>query len=72
LRVLDHPSLGKIFGIYEDSLNFYFITERIKGGDLFDALLKRGSFNEKDAATVIKQLLSVISYLHSKGVVHRD
>ena len=25
LRVLDHPNLCKIFDIYEDSINFYFV-----------------------------------------------
>ena len=39
LRVLDHPNLCKIFDIYEDTLNFYFIEEYIPGGDLFEAIL---------------------------------
>lgn len=27
LRILDHPNLCKIFEIYEDKLNFYFVME---------------------------------------------
>jgi len=42
------------------------------GGDLFDSLLSRGSFNERDAAYVAKQLLSGIGYLHSHGIIHGE
>jgi calcium-dependent protein kinase len=54
LRILDHPNLCKIFEIYEDKLNFYFVVEAIKGGDLFDAIIQKDSFNEKDAANIIR------------------
>jgi calcium-dependent protein kinase len=33
---------------------------------------KRGKFNEKDAAVVIKQVLSCINYCHLNNLVHRD
>lgn len=29
LRVLDHPNLCKIFEIYEDKVNFYFVGEAL-------------------------------------------
>lgn len=34
--------------------------------------MKRKHFSEKDAAFVLKQVLSAITYCHSKGVMHRD
>lgn len=34
--------------------------------------MKRGSFTEEDACTVIKQVLSATAYLHSNGIAHRD
>ena len=39
LRVLDHPNLCKIFEVYEDKLNFYFVEEFLEGGDLFEAII---------------------------------
>jgi calcium-dependent protein kinase len=33
---------------------------------------KRGKFTEKDAAVVIKQVLSCINYCHLNNLVHRD
>ena len=39
---------------------------------MFDEILKRKTFTEKDAAVVTKQILSAIGYCHSKNVAHRD
>ena len=42
------------------------------GGELFDEIIKRQRFSEKDAAFVMKQVLSAISYCHENNIVHRD
>lgn len=42
-----------------------------KGGELFDEILQRGKFSEKDAAVLMKQVLSCINYCHQNNIVHR-
>jgi serine/threonine protein kinase len=44
----------------------------IKGGDLFDAITQSVKFNEKNAASMVKDLGEALFYLHSKNIVHRD
>ena len=44
----------------------YLITELLHGGELLDAVLQRGSYNEQDARICFAQLLKGIDYLHSK------
>ena len=44
----------------------YLITELLHGGELLDAVLQRGSYNEADARLCFTQLLRGIEYLHSK------
>jgi calcium-dependent protein kinase len=48
------------------------VTELCTGGELFEEITKRTSFSEKDAAVIIKQVLSAVSYCHSKSICHRD
>lgn len=45
---------------------------RVSGGELFDRILDRGVYSEKDASSVIQQVLQAVSYLHQNGIVHRD
>lgn len=42
------------------------------GGELFDRIMERGSYTEKDASHLVGQVLGAVSYLHSLGIVHRD
>jgi calcium-dependent protein kinase len=72
LKKLIHPNIMQIFEFYEDKKNFYIITELCEGGELFDQVVEKGSFNETEAAWVMKQLMSAINYIHSNNIVHRD
>ena len=72
LKDLDHPSIARVIDIYEDKKKFYFVQEYMAGGGLFDSLIQNVGFTEHASAVIIKQLLSAISYLHSKKIAHRD
>ncbi len=39
---------------------------------MFDEIIRRKRFSEKDAAIVMKQVLSAVNYCHSQSIVHRD
>lgn len=34
LRKFDHPNILKLFEIYEDSKNYYLVTEYLEGGEV--------------------------------------
>jgi calcium-dependent protein kinase len=72
LKKLVHPNIMQIFEFFEDKKNFYIISELCEGGELFDQILEKGSFNENEAAWVMKQLMSAINYIHTNNIVHRD
>uniref|UniRef100_A0A2K5BY00 Pregnancy up-regulated nonubiquitous CaM kinase n=1 Tax=Aotus nancymaae TaxID=37293 RepID=A0A2K5BY00_AOTNA len=44
----------------------------VTGGELFDCIMERGSYTEKDASHLVGQVLGAVSYLHNLGIVHRD
>ena len=72
LKDLEHPNIIKIFEYFIDSKYHYIVSELIKGGELYETIVRFHKFNEKKAAYIMKQILSALNYLHSKGIVHRD
>ena len=71
LKALDHPHIIKIYEFYQDSDNFYIITDFCGGGELFDRIIKEKKLTESYAASIMKQLLSAVSYCHKRKIVHR-
>ena len=72
LSKLSHPNIMQIYEVFNDKTNFYIISEYCQGGELFDAISKRGFFSEYDASYIMKQVLSAICYSHQNNIVHRD
>ena len=72
LAKLSHPNIMQIFEIFDDNTNVYIVSEYCKGGELFDIISTKGSFTEKDACVIMKQLMSAICYSHQNNIVHRD
>jgi calcium-dependent protein kinase len=48
------------------------VTELCTGGELFEEITKKSFFTEQEAAAIIKQVLSAVSYCHAKQICHRD
>ena len=42
------------------------------GGELFDEIVKRQRFSEKDAAEIMYQIMSAVVYCHKSNICHRD
>lgn len=53
-------------------LDFFCHARRVTGGELFDRIVEKGSYTEKDASGLIRQVLEAVDYMHEQGVVHRD
>ncbi|KAG8589227.1 hypothetical protein GDO81_006311 [Engystomops pustulosus] len=72
LKKIKHENIVTLEDIYESSSHFYLVMQLVSGGELFDRILERGVYTEKDASNVIRQVLSAVKYLHENGIVHRD
>ena len=46
--------------------------EHCTGGELFDSIVDRGHYCERDAAAMTRTIVRVVAHCHSLGVVHRD
>lgn len=73
---LDHPNVIKLFEIFEDSRYIYLIMEECTGGQLFDhiyeRIVKKNLYSEKEAANIFRQIMNAIRHCHSINVCHRD
>ncbi|KAI9020016.1 kinase-like domain-containing protein [Phycomyces nitens] len=72
LKQVRHPHVVSMHDLYESKEAVYIVTDLASGGELFTQLLDRGSYTEKDASNLMKQVLEGLSYLHSQDIVHRD
>lgn len=60
-------------GVYEDEDNVYLVTELCEGGSLADFLDTHGGrMSEREAAAVLRSLLSVLDACHQRGIVYSD
>ncbi|CAN0928261.1 Calcium-dependent protein kinase 4 [Linum grandiflorum] len=68
----EHPHVVKIKDTYEDSMFVHLVMELCVGGELFDRIVAKGHYSEKEAAKLIKTIVGVVETCHSLGVMHRD
>jgi len=72
MKKTKHNNILQLHEIYEDDENVYIVMELIEGSELFDRIVEKGFYSERDAINIVKQIVCAVSYLHDIGVVHRD
>ena len=72
LKNLDHPNIMKLYEFFEDSDNYYMVSEYCDQGDLYEKMEKLNCMNQIVVKFLMEQILNAVAYLHSKGVFHGD
>jgi len=74
LRELDHPHVVNYIFTDADPIKkrVDILLEYVPGGSLSSLLKKFGAFNEKITKIYLLQMLDALTYIHEKGIVHRD
>ncbi|KAL2180174.1 kinase-like domain-containing protein [Thermothelomyces heterothallicus CBS 202.75] len=67
-----HPNIIEWFATGEDAVWRWIAMEFAEGGDLFDKIEADVGVQEDIAHLYFLQLISGVSFMHSKGVAHRD
>lgn len=71
LTSISHPNIVRAFEFFEEEKYFYVVLEYLDGGELFDRIVQKTYYNEKEARNLVLTLLLAIKYLHHKNIVHR-
>jgi serine/threonine protein kinase len=71
LKQLSHPNIVKLYRTTEEAGVLHLVLELVAGQDL-EKILVGGPVSPKEAADIFKHLMAGLSYLHGRGMVHRD
>lgn len=72
MQKIDHPNCVRLYEFFESKKKVCMVLELLTGGELFDRIVHKGSYSEKEASILMASVTQAIKYLHSIRVVHRD
>lgn len=72
MKRMNHANIIRLFDVFESVTDLYLVMECCEGGELFDRIKERGSYSEKDASVILKQICQGIAYMHENHIAHCD
>jgi calcium/calmodulin-dependent protein kinase I len=72
LTELKHKHIIRLYDVFDEAQFYYLVTEKMMGGELFDRIVQKSYYNEKEARDVCKILFDAMLYCHQHKVAHRD
>lgn len=69
---LDHDNIVCLYEVYKELGSYFLVLEKVSGGELFDRVVQKTHYNEKEARDLCKIILGAMKYCHSQKVAHRD
>ncbi|MBE9198042.1 MULTISPECIES: serine/threonine-protein kinase [unclassified Nodularia (in: cyanobacteria)] len=64
--------IPKLYAYFSENELFYLVQEWIQGPTLTNIVEDKGYESETTVRAILLSLLSVLDYVHSKGIIHRD
>lgn len=71
-RAMKHPNIVRYVDCFEDDKNVYVLLELCSNQSLADMIHHRRNITETEARYFFVQILGAVSYMHCRGIVHRD
>ncbi len=72
LASLSHPGIVKFYDSSLEKSPLYFVMEYVEGITLKDYISRKKRLTQNETADFSIQILSALSHIHSKGIVHCD
>lgn len=67
-----HSQIPQLLASFEEGEEFYLVEEYIPGELLSQELKADRRMAESEVIALLKEMLSILAYIHSYGVIHRD
>jgi serine/threonine protein kinase len=78
----EHPQIPSLLAFFEltvpslqpgkDDKFFYLVQEFIDGKNLEEELAEKGQFLESEIVEILREILKVLDFVHSRSSIHRD
>ncbi|MBV6627727.1 MAG: protein kinase [Rivularia sp. (in: Bacteria)] len=68
----NHDQIPRLLAYFDENHEFFLVQEFIEGHPLTDELETRQRWNENQVIQMLVSVLSVLEFVHSQGVIHRD
>jgi len=72
LKTLKNKYIIRLYDDFDEPKYYFLVTEMMKGGELFDRIVAKTYYNEKEARDVCRILFEALEYCHSRNIAHRD
>jgi len=72
LRAMKHVHIIRLYDFFSEPSTYYLVMERMRGGELFDRIVAKAYYNEKEARDTCKIVLEAVEHCHKHNVAHRD
>lgn len=72
LLQIDHPFIMKLVKTFKDSDRLYFLTEFVRGKDLFDVLNDLNILNYNNSQFYASCILLILEHMHERNIIYRD
>jgi calcium/calmodulin-dependent protein kinase I len=69
---LRHPAIVTLFEVFDMETQFCLVQEIVTGGELFDRIVEKQFYSERDACSLLRQIVAGVQHMHQRGVIHRD
>ncbi|MGK7908322.1 MAG: protein kinase [Synechococcus sp.] len=68
----EHSQIPTLYAYFGEDNRFYLVQEFVLGTTLSSEIHRNGVMNEEQVHRILKEVLLILSYVHSKNTVHRD
>lgn len=67
-----HSQIPQLLAYFEQNQEFYLVQEFVKGHPLSAEMFSGKRLSEIQVVYLLKDVLSVLNFIHTQGVIHRD
>jgi WD40 repeat protein len=68
----EHPQIPTLLAYFEQDNCLYLVQQFIDGNNLLQELQLRKNYKDWDIQSILLDLLPILKFIHSRGVIHRD